>query len=222
MDEHQRNVTESEVPQPSKFLNVARKAWISSLRLSAIVLNCLLPVYCVLGLIGHLFDVVTLVLHIYIALLSSLCLACELRFISFIRRIAYPILRWIYFLTFHETRGAFYIFLGTLMCKRSSAISLVFAVALMVVGLLWIVLNRLYQLDYPVDSQIKQSLGEVSENVISQETMEKTFETVLTRFHKTRARLSKDDSGVEKSSHSSCGESQNVNSSSIAVNISND
>ncbi|KNH04454.1 hypothetical protein XU18_4313 [Perkinsela sp. CCAP 1560/4] len=128
-----------------------RGSWLSTLRFTSILTTAFLPVYSVFSIIGNFYNIVYVVLQIYIAMISILCLFAELRFIAIIRRLVYPLMKWVYFITHHEGRAIVYFFFSLLMLGRKTLFNIIFATIFFGLAVLWPVLNKIYDFDYPTD-----------------------------------------------------------------------
>jgi len=127
-----------------------------TLRIAACLGNIAVGIYCVFDLLLSVLNVITIVMDIYLLVLSFFCLLAELRFISVIRSFSYIMLKWVYFLTQYTGRGLFYFFMGTLMLDGAHVSSSIVGVIMMIVGLLWIIVSRWYGLEAPKDKQVPE------------------------------------------------------------------
>ena len=139
-----------------------RSSWLSTIRLTAITTTALVPVYSFFSIIANFYNIVYVVLQLYIAILSFLCFLAELRFIRIFRRLSYPILKWMYFITYHEGRACVYFFFSLLMIGRKSLFNIIFSTVFFGLAIFWPILNKIYKLDYPEDREMTVLINRTS------------------------------------------------------------
>ena len=122
--------------------------------MTSILTTALLPVFSVFSILGNFYNPVYIVLQVYIALSSFMCLLAELRYLRIFRRMAYPILKWFYFITYHEGRACVYFFFSLLMLGRKSLFNIIFATIFFGLAVMWPILNKIYKFDYPEDREM--------------------------------------------------------------------
>mmetsp|Transcript_10909 Transcript_10909/g.16482 ORF Transcript_10909/g.16482 Transcript_10909/m.16482 type:complete len:165 (-) Transcript_10909:47-541(-) len=156
--------------------DLRRGSWLGTLRLTSILTTAFIPVHSLFSIIGNFYNVVYVVLQIYVAIVSILCLFAELRFIGIIRRMVFPLIKWFYFITHHEARAIVYFFLSLIMMGRKNIFTLALSVLLFGLAVCWPILNRIYEFDYPVDSKMKEIIAQTCS---SQKEAEKTAPIIV-------------------------------------------